>query len=122
MVSLKSIRGEIDQGGGVVWRYQDANNYYIARYNPLESNYRVYKVVDGKRTQLDTKEEIELPEGRWHTLQIRHAGEQIECSLNGKKLLEAKDATFTKPGKIGLWTKADAETHFDGLKVRNLEK
>src|SRR5690349_19451576 len=35
-VSFKAVKGESDQGGGVVWRYQDANNYYVARMNPLE--------------------------------------------------------------------------------------
>jgi hypothetical protein len=26
---------------------------------------------------------------------------------------EVDDATFTKAGKVGLWTKADSVTHFD---------
>src|SRR5512143_1519217 len=34
-VKLKAVAGKIDQGGGVVWRYQDASNYYVCRYNPL---------------------------------------------------------------------------------------
>ena len=50
-VRLKAVAGELDQGGGVVWRAKDKNNYYIARYNPLEDNFRVYKVEGGKRTQ-----------------------------------------------------------------------
>src|SRR5262249_51612482 len=47
MVSFKAVKGQKDQGGGIVWRYQDANNYYIARMNPLEDNFRVYKVIAG---------------------------------------------------------------------------
>lgn len=50
LVSLKTNAGKKDQGGGIVWRYQDANNYYIARVNPLEDNFRVYKFVAGKRS------------------------------------------------------------------------
>src|SRR5207247_2601529 len=42
-VAFKAIRGQKDQDGGMVWRYQDPNHYYIARMNPLEDNYRVYK-------------------------------------------------------------------------------
>ena len=42
------MKGKLDQGGGLVWRYKDANNYYIARMNPLEDNFRVYKEVAGK--------------------------------------------------------------------------
>src|SRR5262249_5850774 len=44
-VAFKAVKGQKDQGGGIVWRYQDANNYYIARMNPLEDNFRLYKVV-----------------------------------------------------------------------------
>lgn len=46
----------IDQGGGVVWRARDSKNYYIARYNPLENNFRVYKVEAGRRVQLGTSD------------------------------------------------------------------
>jgi hypothetical protein len=116
-VAFKAVEGKRDQGGGIVWRYQDANNYYIARINPLEDNYRLYKVVAGKRIQLKTEEGLEVPVGTWHTLRITMAGDQITCYLDGKKHLEAKDDTFTRAGKIGLWSKADAQTYFDDLKV-----
>lgn len=116
-VRLKAVSGKIDQGGGVVWRYQDAENYYVCRYNPLEDNFRVYKVVKGKRIQLATKEEVTFKEGAWITLSIIQKGEEITCSLDGKKLLEVKDDAFKGTGKIGLWSKADAVTHFDGLTV-----
>ncbi len=115
-VSFKAVKGKKDQGGGLVWRYQNADNYYIARMNPLEDNYRVYKVVAGKRIQLATTEDnVKVAVGTWHTLLIRQSGKKIECLLDGKKMLEAEDDTITKSGKVGLWTKADAQTHFDNL-------
>jgi hypothetical protein len=120
-VAFKAVYGKVDQGGGVVWRYSDPNNYYITRFNPLEDNLRLYKVVDGKRIQLTTKEALKAPAGQWHTLDVRMKGESIECSLNGKKQLEAQDGTFAGDGKIGLWTKADAHTYFDKLEVRGIE-
>jgi len=121
-VPFKAIAGKEDQGGGIVWRYQDANNYYVARANPLEDNFRLYKVVKGKRIQLATADDIETPSKKWHTIKILHVGDKIECSLNGKKLLEAKDNTIPGAGRVGLWTKADAQTHFDALMVRDLKK
>jgi len=121
-VSFKSVAGSTDQGGGLMWRYRDANNYYIARYNPLESNFRVYKVVDGKRVQLGSKADLDVADGKWHKLSIRMVGQRIECSLNGEKHLEVEDGTFTEAGKIGLWTKADAHTHFDELRVKAVGK
>jgi hypothetical protein len=120
-VSFKSVKGENDQGGGIVWRYVDANNYYVARYNPLEDNFRLYKVVAGKRTQLASKEGLKSAAGKWHSMKVRHVGDAIECSLDGTKHLEAKDDTFARSGKVGLWTKADARTHFDDFPVKSSE-
>jgi hypothetical protein len=118
LVAFKAVKGKLDQGGGIVWRYQDADNYYIARMNPLESNYRVYKVVDGKRTQLETREGIRVSPGAWHRLKVKMTGDKIECFLDDQKELTATDTTFPGPGKVGLWTKADAQTYFDAFKVR----
>jgi hypothetical protein len=120
-VSLRPIEGVSDQGGGVVWLCQDANNYYITRYNPLEDNFRVYKVVAGKRTQLATVENIPKSPG-WHTIGVKHAGKEIICTLDEKHRLSVTDDTFTKPGLVGLWTKADARTHFDKFEAAQLKK
>jgi hypothetical protein len=114
-VRLKAIAGKDDQGGGFVWRAKDKNNYYVARYNPLEPNLRVYKVENGKRTQLD---HADVPgDHHWHTLRITMKGREILGYLDGKKLLEAEDSTFTEAGQIGLWSKADAQSYFDYLTV-----
>lgn len=114
-VKFKAIAGVIDQGGGVVWRARDSKNYYIARYNPLENNFRVYKVEDGRRTQLGTSD-VKGSEG-WHVLRVKMSGDHIECFYDDKKYLDVNDSTFKESGKIGLWTKADAQTHFDNLTV-----
>jgi hypothetical protein len=116
-VAFKAMAGKKDQGGGLVWRYQDADNYYIARMNPLEDNFRVYKVVDGKRSKEFQNAELKVPAGEWHTLKVTMAGDHIESFLDGKKHLEVKDDSIQKAGKVGLWTKADAQTYFDDFKV-----
>jgi len=112
-VRMKAVAGETDQGGGLVWRARDAKNYYLARYNPLEDNYRLYKVVNGRRTLIQNAD-ITHSDG-WHTLRVAMSGDQITCSYDGKKYLESKDATFPEAGKIGLWSKADAQSQFDDL-------
>ncbi len=119
-VRLRVRDGDEDQGGGPVWRYRDNNNYYIARYNPLEDNYRVYKVVNGKRIQLASAD-VEPPHppfhSLWQELAVRMDNDAIQCFLNGKLYLEVKDSTFEEAGKVGLWTKADAQTDFDDFEV-----
>jgi hypothetical protein len=116
-VSFKAIAGESDQGGGFVWRYQDHNNYYICRMNPLEDNYRVYKVVAGKRTELGRKEGLKVKAGEWHKLKVEVKGNKMEGYLDGEKMWEITDDTYKDAGKVGLWSKADAQTHFDQFKA-----
>ena len=122
LVSFKANAGKKDQGGGIVWRYQDANNYYIARMNPLEDNFRVYKVVAGKRSAELQDAEVKVKSSEWHTLKIKMASDHIECFVDGKKYLDVRDDTFAKAGKVGLWTKADAQTSFDQFNVTNVGK
>ncbi len=119
-VRLKAISGKVDQGGGVIWRCKDENNYYICRLNPLESNFRVYKMEQATRTQFASAK-VEAQEGKWYTLRVTMTGSDIACYLDGQKLLEAKDETFPSAGTIGLWTKADAATAFDDLEVKPVE-
>jgi hypothetical protein len=116
-VSFKAMAGRRDQGGGFVWRYQDNNNYYICRMNPLEDNYRVYKVINGRRSAEFQDATVKVPLNEWHTLGAKMAGDHIECFLDGKKILDVKDSSILEAGRVGLWTKADAQTRFDQFKV-----
>lgn len=119
-VKIKAVTGEEDQGGGLMWRYIDKDNYYIARYNPLENNFRFYRVVNGSRKQLESVDSsIKL--GEWFTMTVEMKGNKIACSLNGKKLIETTDDTFPSAGLIGFWTKADAVTYFDDLTITQVK-
>jgi hypothetical protein len=116
-VSLRSISGEIDQGGGLAWRIQGPDDYYVCRYNPLERNFRVYVVRAGERRQLASAE-VDPPASAWSRMRVEHTGARIACWLDGERLLDAQDATIPAAGGVGLWTKADACTAFDDLTVR----
>ena len=121
-VAFKAVAGKKDQGGGIVWRYKDENNYYVARFNPLEDNYRLYHIVNGKRTQIGGNESLTDKDGVWHTLSIKMVGDKITCTFNGKVEIEARDKTFTQAGKVGLWTKADAQTYFDDFTAKAITR
>ncbi len=115
-LEFKAIKGEEDQGGGPVWRYRDADNYYIARANPNENNFRLYKVVDGNRKQLKSYS-LPVISGQWHSIKIEHIGTQIKCYYDGQLYLEVDEDTFMEAGKVGVWTKADSYCLFDNLVV-----
>jgi hypothetical protein len=115
-VKSRAVAGREDQGGGPVWRYRDLRNYYIARQNNLEDNYRLYKVVDGRRIQIGSAD-LTAHTGTWHELSVTMTGSHIQCFFDGRKYLDVRDDTFKDAGKVGLWTKADAQTHFADFRV-----
>jgi hypothetical protein len=115
--SLRAMSGEEDQGGGLVWRFQDFNNYYICRWNPLEDNLRFYKVVNGIRTMLATSK-FRAHEKAWHLIQVQVQGKRVRILMDEDVKIDVEDETFRDAGQIGFWTKADAVTSFDQLYLR----
>ncbi|MCE9595759.1 MAG: hypothetical protein K8S98_16340 [Planctomycetes bacterium] len=115
-VFLRADGGTEDRGGGLVWRAECAHDYYVTRWNPLENNVRVYRVVDGQREELASADVTADPTP-WHRLAVRATGAHHEVSFDGAPLLSVDDATFSGRGRIGLWTKADARTSFDDLEL-----
>jgi hypothetical protein len=111
-VRFKPISGKEDQAGGVLWRLQDANNYYIARANALENNVTIYHTINGKRTE-KKRAKMQVTSGAWHRLRVDFSGNHFTVTFDGKKALEWDDATFKNGGKVGVWTKADSVTLFD---------
>jgi hypothetical protein len=111
-VKFKPISGREDQAGGVVWRAKDANNYYVARANALENNVTIYHTVDGRRTE-KKRVSVKVATNQWHTLRVEFHGVHFIVIADGQKALEWDDQTFTQPGKVGVWTKADSVTLFD---------
>jgi len=102
-----------------MWRVMDENNYYVARYNPLESNFRLYYVKGGSRTTLASHENLSAAPGQWLELRVTHHGQRIQGWFNNALAWEISDAQFAKAGGVGLWTKADAASSFTDFVVRN---
>jgi hypothetical protein len=123
-VRFKPVSGRVDQAAGLVWRFQNEDNYYIVRANALENNVVLYKVEKGKRADLPVRGEgrtygkkAQVPSGQWSTLRVVAAGPLFEVHFNGSKLYEVEDGRFSQAGKVGVWTKADSVTQFDDLTV-----
>lgn len=128
-VDSKPIAGAVDRAAGIIWRYRDPGNYYVVRANALEGNVVLYKVEAGKRTDLKPLgagffaygRSASVPSGKWSTLRLEARGERFSVSLDGRHLFDVEDRTFTEPGRVGLWTKADSVTAFDRLVVEPLD-
>ncbi len=124
-VKIKGVAGNMDRGGGLIWRFLDKNNYYVVRENPLEDNVVLYKVKNGRRSDLPVLGkgntygvDVSKLSNGWNTLKVKVEDDIFTVYLNGKELFKVKDNTFTNAGKVGLWTKADAVSYFDDFKIR----
>ena len=111
-VKFKPMRGKQDQAGGVVWRWKDGDNYYVARANALEDNVSLYYTEKGRRNTLRYVD-APVPANTWHTLRVEFSGTRIRVAMNGKVYIELDDAHIQGAGAVGLWTKADSVTAFD---------
>jgi len=111
-VKMKPVSGREDQAGGVVWRWKNGDNYYVARANALENNVSLYHTTNGRR---NTIKYVDGPVagGKWHTLRVDFSGTHIRVSLDGVTRIELDDAHVAGAGAVGVWTKADSVTLFD---------
>lgn len=111
-VKFKAISGREDEAGGVVWRWKDGDNYYVARANALEDNVSLYYTQNGRR---NTIKYVNAPvsKNQWHTLRVEFAGKRIRVALDGKVYIEVDDDHIHGAGAVGVWTKADSVTSFD---------
>jgi hypothetical protein len=111
-VKFKALAGKEDEAGGVVWRWKDGDNYYVARANALENNVSLYYTEGGRRITIKYVD-APVPPRVWHTLRVEFSAERISVALNGKTYIDLKDTRIKGPGAVGLWTKADSVTVFD---------
>jgi len=115
-LKFKPVGGRVDQAGGIAVRVLDGDNYYVVRANALEDNVRFYRVVKGRRQQIDGVN-TKVTGGEWHSLGLKAQGERFTIEFDGKTLFTTSDKTFAGAGKIALWTKSDSVTRFDQIAI-----
>lgn len=115
-VRFRPVSGREDASGGIIFRAKDGQNYLLVRANALENNFRLYTMVNGKRSTIASARVTEPKLGVWHAIRVVATGPKIQAYLNGTMLLDHQDKTFTD-GWVGLWTKADSVTEFADLEI-----
>jgi hypothetical protein len=66
-------------------------------------------------------ESTKVKTGEWFTIKVKTRGSKIECYLNEEKVFSDIDDTFPNAGQVGFWSKADAVSLFDDLKIKVLK-
>ena len=118
---MKVISGTEDPEVGLVWRHLDGKNYFYVRINALEDNVIFYRMNNGKKESIkeaDTK----VGFNQWHHLKASFAGDQVDIFFDGKPLINVRNATVSKSGKVGFFTTADTVGAFDNFKAETNKK
>jgi hypothetical protein len=118
-LKFKPVAGHVDQAGGIAVRVLDGDNYYVVRANALEDNVRFYRVIRGRRQEIDGVN-TKVTSGEWHSLGLIAQGDHFTIKFDGKTLFTTSDKTFPGAGKVALWTKADSVTRFDQIAINVL--
>ena len=115
-VRFRPVSGKEDASGGIIFRAKDGRNYLLVRANALENNFRLYTMVNGKRSTIASARVTEPKLGEWHRIRVVAKGPKVQAYLDDVLLLDHEDKTFTG-GWVGLWTKADSVTEFADLEI-----
>ena len=115
-VRFRPISGKEDASGGIIFRATDGRNYLLVRANSLENNFRLYTMVNGRRSTIASARVTEPKLGEWHRIRVVAKGRKIQAYLDDTLLLDHEEKSFTQ-GWVGLWTKADSVTEFADLEV-----
>jgi hypothetical protein len=108
---FKIVGGVAEEMAGIVFRYQNASNFYVLRASALGHNVRFYKVVNGLRSD-PIGPQLDITTGKWHTLAVQCQGNQITCWFDDNLVMPPlHDSTFAT-GQVGFWTKSDAVSYF----------
>src|SRR5215475_5236646 len=113
---FKPLSGTRARVAGLLFRAQNANDYYVVRANALDNSVRFYRMDRGKRSQLAGKD-ISVESDQWHSLRVIADNDHFEVTLDGKPLFTANDRSQRQPGPMGGWPQADRISHCRSLLV-----
>ena len=103
---FKLAGGVLQQTAGIVFRFQNESNFYVARASASGRSFQCFKMANGQ---------WKPPIGRH--LSVQCEGTRILCSLDGTNEVKLIDSSGNRPGKAGFWTESDTVAYFVDTKI-----
>jgi hypothetical protein len=121
-VDMQVTSGE----GGLLVRFQDANNYVSVSLNPSQTSFRVEQHARGGTNVIagGQSEAIQTGADAVNRLVVRLRGSSLEIVVNGQSLASADTPGAPDSARYGLLVITDESTSealFDNLEIRRLE-
>jgi hypothetical protein len=114
---LKLVNGS--RLGGLVWRYQNPENFFAVALDLDAQTMALYRVARGNRIRLEFEDDLELDRDAWHVVRVEHTDGRIRVSLGGIGVMRARDRAAGDTGRAGIWSDGAATAWFDDLNVED---
>jgi hypothetical protein len=111
--SFKSAGGRFDCSGGLLFRYVDAQNFYVVAAGCPSDYFQFSRMYKGKLEMI--KQQV-VPTDRdiWYKIRVEAQGNRFTFYDNDKQVFDADDSKIAK-GRIGLWARDDSQARFDNV-------
>jgi hypothetical protein len=120
-VLYTSMRSDSSGGIGLVFRFQDIDNFYYVLLhdngNPVTPfRYRIIARKQGGTFSFlesgGADEESGYPPNQWFSLRLAVQDEQFDLAIDGVEVLSGRDAGITSPGRVGFMSRSCAGARF----------
>jgi hypothetical protein len=113
--AFKSVEGRFDCSAGLIFRYVDANNFYLLSAGCPNDYFALSRMLNGK---IETLKQTVHPTDKdiWYKLKVVAQGGHFMCYDDNKMEFDFDDNKIAK-GKIGLWARDDSQARFDNVTI-----
>jgi hypothetical protein len=118
-VRFKPLSGRRDQAGGVVWRWKDGDNYYVARANAIENNVSLYYTERGSRKTLKYVD-APVAANQWHTIRVASRDRGSRCLSMAANTSRSTTST-SRARALWAYGQSRQRDRFRQLRVRTID-
>ena len=124
-VKFKIEAGRPAHAAGIVWRYQDPDNYYLLHFSADQKSIALFRIHNGKTEPVRmarsdggrTAISHDVRAGQWYVAKVIFRGPHIRVLFGNRRLFDAEDSSIGGAGKTGVWTKGRTMASFDDFRI-----
>ncbi|MCP4598915.1 family 16 glycoside hydrolase, partial [Neptuniibacter sp.] len=113
-----TIKSTDNDALGVMFRYQDENNYYRFIWDAERNSRQLVKCKGGVFSVL-AEDSVPYVTGKSYQVKIAAQGSLLQISIDGSPVFSVNDSTFSS-GSIALYSWGNAGSYFDDILVEGL--
>ncbi len=98
---------------GIVFRYQDDQNFYLFTWQKEGSRRYIKRFKDGQETDLAV-DSVAYEQNTWYNVRLVTDGALFKCYVDSALVFEFSDSTFAT-GKAGLYCHGNDESYWDNF-------